>query len=103
MLDDYLIEEQRKERLMADLEKARREAPARKVRIPAAHGVAYRTVETLPPAIHLRPGELLRIVFFGAQDLAAQLYELSQAMGNDWAAFEAAVEEPEKTKAAGSK
>jgi hypothetical protein len=29
----------------------------------------------------------LRIEFYGAEDLAAKLFELSQAMANDWQAF----------------
>jgi hypothetical protein len=95
-LDDCQIEERRKERLAADLAKARRLAPARKVRIATAADVEYRTVATLPSAISLRPGEL-RIEFHGAEDLLAQLYELSQAAGNDFAAFQAACEETEKT------
>jgi hypothetical protein len=93
MLDDYQIEQQRQARLAADLEKARRVAPARKVRIPTAPDVEYRTVATLPSAIQLAPGRLV-IDFHGAEDLAAQLFELSQAMGNDWTGIVAAVEEP---------
>ena len=42
--------------------------------------------------IALKPGEL-RIEFYGAEDLAAKLFELSQAMANDWQAFARAVEE----------
>jgi hypothetical protein len=42
----------------------------------------------------------LRIEFYGAEDLAAKLFELSQAMANDWQAFARAVEE--ETGAAGA-
>ena len=41
--------------------------------------------------IALKPGEL-RIEFYGAEDLAAKLLELSKAMANDWATFQKAVE-----------
>jgi len=41
----------------------------------------------------------LRIEFFGAEDLAAKLFELSQAMSNDWAAFAQAVEEENRPAA----
>lgn len=42
--------------------------------------------------IALKPGEL-RIEFYRAEDLAAKLFELSQAMANDWQAFTRAAEE----------
>jgi hypothetical protein len=45
-----------------------------------------------PAAWSLKPGEL-RIEFYGAEDLAAKLFELSQAMANDWQAFARAVED----------
>jgi hypothetical protein len=42
------------------------------------------------------PDGELRIEFFGAEDLAAKLFELSQAMTNDWQAFARAVEKEKK-------
>jgi hypothetical protein len=45
-----------------------------------------RRLEGLPQTIRLKPGEL-RIEFFGAEDLFRQLYELGQAMGNDYERF----------------
>ena len=63
--------------------------------IPAAVDVDARRVRDLPGDITLKPGEL-RIEFFGAEDLAAKLFELSQAMANDWQAFARAVEEENK-------
>ena len=39
-----------------------------------------------PGDIALKPGEL-RSEFYGAEDLAAKLLELSKAMPNDWPAF----------------
>ena len=49
-------------------------------------------MKDLPAGIHLQPGEL-RIEFFGAEDLLRHLFELSQAMVNDFGRFQAAVEE----------
>jgi hypothetical protein len=49
-------------------------------------------MKDLPAGIHLKPGEL-RIEFFGAEDLLRHLYELAQAMGNDFGRFQEAVEE----------
>ena len=43
-------------------------------------------------AISLTPGAL-QIEFRGAEDLAAKLMELSQAMANDWNGFMRPVEE----------
>ena len=42
--------------------------------------------------IEVRPGEL-RSEFYGAEDLAAKLFEISQAMANDWQDFARAVEQ----------
>ena len=76
----------RRSRLTEDLERTRRQLSARRVRIPVAGGTHQRRVENLPDGIALSPGEL-RIDFHGAEDLAAKLLELSQAMANDWQAF----------------
>jgi len=48
-------------------------------------------MKDLPAGIHLKPGEL-RIEFYGAEDLLRHLFELSQAMVNDFGRFQAAVE-----------
>ena len=51
-----------------------------------------RVLADLPASIHLRPGEL-HIEFFGAEDLLRHLYELSQALVNDFGRFQRAVED----------
>ena len=56
-----------------------------------APDVRDRRMKDLPAGIHLQPGEL-RIEFFGAEDLLRHLFELSQAMVNDFGRFQAAVE-----------
>ena len=63
-----------------------------RVRIPAAADVRERLLEDLSVDITLRPGELW-IAFCGAENLAAKLLEISQAMANDWPAFLRTVEE----------
>ena len=67
--------------------------------MPAASDTRDIRVEDLAGRMELKPGEL-RIEFFGAEDLAAKLFELSQAMANDWQTFTHAVEE--ETGAPGS-
>jgi hypothetical protein len=83
----------RRARLAEDLDRTRRQLAGRRVRIPAAATVREMSVGRLPDDIELRPGQL-RIRFFGAEDLAAKLLELSQAMANVWNAFARAVEDP---------
>ena len=77
----------RRARVVDELERA-----ARRVRIPAAADVEDRRLRDLSCDITLKPGEL-RIGFYGAEDLAAKLLELSKAMANDWPTFARAVEE----------
>jgi hypothetical protein len=76
----------RRSRVVEDLERTRRQLAARRVRVPATAGVRDRSVRELGDGIELRPGEL-RIAFHSAEDLAGKLFELSQAMVNDWHAF----------------
>jgi hypothetical protein len=82
----------RRARVVEDLDHARRQLASRRVRIPAGTGAEARRVRDLSGDIALKPGEL-RIAFHGAEDLAAKLFELSQAMAHDWRAFSQAVEE----------
>src|ERR1035441_5870607 len=89
----------RRARVVEDLDRTRRQLAGRRVRIPAAVDVESRRVRDLSSDIALKPGEL-RIEFFGAEDLAAKLLELSKAMANDWAALARAVEEESGAPAA---
>lgn len=68
--EEFQIEDRRRTRLLEDLE---------------------RHFQDLPAGVRLQPGEL-RIEFFGAEDLLRHLYELSQAITNDYAAFQQRVE-----------
>ena len=89
----------RRMRVVEELDRTRRQLAARRVRIPAAADVEERRLRDLSGDIALKPGEL-RIEFFGAEDLAAKLLELSKAMNNDWPAFAQAVEYGGKEAAA---
>jgi hypothetical protein len=81
----------RRERVSQSLETVRRHLAARRVPLPTPADVRDRMVRDLGPGIELRAGEL-RLQFCGAEDLAAKLFELSQAMANDWDAFKTLVE-----------
>lgn len=85
-------ETNRRARVVEELDRTRRQLAARRVRIPAAADVEERRLRDLSSDIALKPGEL-RIEFYGAEDLAAKLLELSKAMANDWPAFARAVED----------
>ena len=88
----FQAERARRNRLAQDLERTRQLAPGRKVRIAAAEDVRDRRLADLPAGIHLKPGEL-RIEFFGTEDLLRHLFELSQAILNDYKRFQEIVEE----------
>lgn len=83
----FRAERERRNRLAADLERTRQLAPGRKVRIAAADDVRDRRLADLPQGIHLKPGEL-RVEFFGTEDLLRHLFELSQAILNDYRRFQ---------------
>lgn len=76
----------RRTRVVESLETLRKHAAARCVQVRAPADARTRLFAGLTTDIALRPGEL-HIRFDDAEDLAAKLYELSQAMANDWDAF----------------
>ena len=92
--EDVVEEQARSERVEETLAKMRHELRGRRVRIASAPDVQYRTLEGLPKAIELRPGEL-RVKFYGFEDLAAMLFELAHAMINDMDRIRAQVEDVE--------
>jgi hypothetical protein len=91
---EFQGETHRRQRLDEQLKEARKIARARKIHIPSLPDVRDRALNDLPAAIHLQPGEL-RIEFFGAEDLLRHLFELSQAILNDYQRFQKAVEYPD--------
>ena len=88
----FQAERKRRNRLAEDLERTRQLAPGRKVKIAAAEDVRDRRLADLPAGIYLKPGEL-RVEFFGTEDLLRHLFELSQAILNDYKRFQEIVEE----------
>jgi len=91
--DRWQWEVKRRARVVEELDRTRRDLAARRVRIPSAPDTPDRLLQDLSSDIQLQPGAL-RIEFHGAEDLAAKLFELSQAMANDWPDFCRAVEKP---------
>jgi hypothetical protein len=89
--DRFQWEIRRRARVIESLETLRKHAASIKVQVPAPAGVRDRLFDNLSAEIEFRPGEL-RIHFAGAADLAAKLFELSQAMANDWDTFVKAVD-----------
>jgi len=90
--EEFLFESRRRERLVHDLEKTRKEIRGRRVKVQASAETREMGVGDLPAGIHLRPGEL-RIEFFGTEDLLRHLFELSQAIVNDYPRFQGLVED----------
>lgn len=77
-------EAQRRARVSSFLQEARKQAAAASVALPVPRSRAF---ADLSADIILDPGEL-RVRFASAEDLAAKLYALAQAMADDWSAFE---------------
>ena len=93
--EEFQYEQRRRNRVAAMYEEAKREYPARQVQIPVTRESLGRSLTSLPSDIKLSAGEL-RIQFSGAEDLAAKLFELSQAMAHDWDGFARAAELADK-------
>jgi hypothetical protein len=90
--DEFSFERRRRDRLVHDLEQTRKELHGRRIKIQTLPDTRDRIVADLPAGIHLRPGEL-RIEFFGTEDLLRHLFELSQAIVNDYPRFQKLIEE----------
>lgn len=93
--EDYRQEKRRRERLGAGLEEIRRHTAAR-VRLPVASDVWGRDVAGLGPGVRLEPGRLV-VEFTTAHDLLAKLFELAQAVSNDYEGFRERVESDKDT------
>jgi len=85
---DY--EQTRRLKVVDELERLRKLSPGREIRIPVQPKILDHRLADLPPGIHLKPGEL-RLEFSGTEDLLRQLFELSQAILNDYRRFEEAI------------
>ncbi len=84
---DYEWERARRTKLALEIERTQKLLPGRQVRLQVTPDVMERRVADLPPGIHLTPGEL-RIEFHGTEDLLRHLFELSQAIVNDYSKFQ---------------
>jgi len=81
-------EQARHTRVEEALEQVRQEREARKQRAVVPRSTLELKIEGIPPTVSIRPGEL-RVEFSGADDLFRQLFELAQAMKNDYERFKA--------------
>jgi len=85
--DDVLHEIRRKTRIEEELARTSAILKGRRVRFHVSNDAPSPTIEGLPHTITMDSGEL-RIQFFGTEDLLRQLFELSQAIANDYAGFQ---------------
>jgi len=82
-------EQRRRIKVIDALELAKGQLAGRRIRIPAASDVGRLKIADLPAGVRLKPGEL-RIEFEDPEDLLRRLFELSQAILNDYQRFETA-------------
>lgn len=98
--EEFQWERRRRARAALVYEQAKREHPASQVAIPTTRASRQRTLASLPRGIELQPGEL-RIQFSGMEDFLSKLFELSQAVQNDFETIREFIEELAKQKPAG--
>ena len=81
-------EQARHTRVEEALEEVRHEREACKQRALVPRSTLELKIEGIPPTVSIKRGEL-RVEFSGADDLFRQLFELAQAMKNDYQRFKA--------------
>ena len=91
--DVFQWETNRRSRVVEELTRAQKELAARQVQLTVSPDVRERELATLPTGINIA-ANLLSIRFETAEDLASKLFELSQAMANDWENFQKIAGEP---------
>src|SRR3954447_17675748 len=84
--EEFQWERQRRQRVAAVYEQAKREHTARQIQIPVNRRKNSTGLTSLPPGVMLAKREL-RVQFSGLEDFLAKLYTLSQAVQNDFEAF----------------
>jgi hypothetical protein len=89
--EDVRYERRRLARVSRVIEDLRQEVHARRVPIEVGTRPGDMLFGSLPAAVRLEPGRL-EIRFTSPQELLARLYELSQAIANDYEQFEQALE-----------
>ena len=87
--NEYQHEAARRERVAASIDTIQRTRQSEAVRIRISAEVFGNRLRTLPPDVRLRSGKL-EIEFSGLEDLLRKLFELAQAVANDYASFERA-------------
>jgi hypothetical protein len=85
--EEFQWEQRRRERIAAVYEQVKREHPARQVQIPVTREALTRSVTSLPSGVELSPGEL-RIRFASFEEFLTKLFELGQAVQNDFENFQ---------------
>ncbi len=96
--EEFQREIRRKERLDGAIDRLRRYQTATRIIIPVPPDVYDRKLADLSAGVALEPGHL-HVVFSGAEDLLAKLFELAQAASNDYTRFCAAAEPVERRTA----
>ena len=86
--EDARYERRRLQRLDRTLAQLARDLTASRVPVSAGPGARDSRFPSLPPSVRLRPGRL-EVDFGTAEELLTRLFELSQAVANDYASFEA--------------
>jgi hypothetical protein len=84
---EFEQERRRKDRIASQLDEARRQRAATRVRIPVTPEMLSQHVEGLPDAIRFGTG-VMTIQFGSVEDLLVHLVELSQAAANDFERFQ---------------
>jgi hypothetical protein len=95
---DAMAELARRKRLAETLKPADDELRLKAVRLACTRADEWADFQDIP-GLTLRPG-MLAIAFTDAQDLCAQLFRLSKAIGADWDRFVRLCEKPEEERKA---
>ena len=88
--DEFSYQQKRRQRVVDELNKARKYLKAAAVKISVREGASFE-MEGLPAGVRLE-GDQLLIQFESVPDLLSKLYELGQTIANDFERFKQAVE-----------
>jgi hypothetical protein len=83
---ESVVEQRRRQRLSETLHEVRQHRAAARVTLPVAADAGQRSMLDLPAGVHLQPGRL-EVEFGQPEDLLARLYELAQAVAQDFDGF----------------
>jgi hypothetical protein len=85
--EEVQYERRRFQRLEQELATAAKDFRARHVAVKSSPAIEDTTMRSLPSSVRLRPGRL-EIDFGSPEELLTRLYDLSQAVANDYPTFE---------------